>query len=312
VEFLNFGFSQALLELSPKCALRCKHCYVGKQLGFDGDDLNSDDWFKIIDFVSNTGVKKLVFTGGEPLQYKSFYDVLEYGLNHFDDIIVETNGQVVHGLNQYDHVKVAVSFEDATIYRNDLVRGSGAFEMAYHTLQDLQIPKEIRGTVYSNNDVLGMAVMAEKVGADSLFRPFLPTGLGESFRNLLPSRKRIVEVLKQIKGFDQVTYHAHRVRVPSYFLNALHSFHPDIIKKVMEWPVTTGRNDTLVVFGNGDLSFSPLLSGISGDFALNPLRDDETFIYTKLQEALNMDGGVSFGAGKSYSVQDSGEEQENG
>lgn len=69
---------QCTIVLTRKCNLRCNFCYV-KSAGYMPDDqISYENLKKIVDFCSESKVKFIFFTGGEPLLYPYIIDILRY------------------------------------------------------------------------------------------------------------------------------------------------------------------------------------------------------------------------------------------
>ena len=65
------------IYLTQGCNLRCKHCYM-----FSGTKLNNElsveQWMKVLDAFKKAGGKSVTFSGGEPLLYHGFAEVVDY------------------------------------------------------------------------------------------------------------------------------------------------------------------------------------------------------------------------------------------
>lgn len=84
---------QCTIVLTRDCNLRCTFCYV-KSTGYKADDkISYEDLKKIVDFCSESKVKFLFFTGGEPLLYPRIIDILQYikGKQHSMTTAIATN-----------------------------------------------------------------------------------------------------------------------------------------------------------------------------------------------------------------------------
>lgn len=86
--------NQCSIVLTRNCNLRCDFCYV-KDAGYCENEMVSfDNLKKIIDFCCDAKVKYVFFTGGEPLLYPYFNDILIYikEKKHPITTAVATNG----------------------------------------------------------------------------------------------------------------------------------------------------------------------------------------------------------------------------
>lgn len=79
-----------LFELTYGCTYRCPHCYLkGK---YEEGTLSTEDVKKILDGLSELGVLKVIFTGGDPFTRDDFIDVLAYSKKKGFVVTVFTNG----------------------------------------------------------------------------------------------------------------------------------------------------------------------------------------------------------------------------
>ena len=70
--------NQCTIVLTHNCNLRCNFCYA-KSAGYkESDRISIENLKEILSFCSDSKVKYLVFTGGEPLLYPNLVDVLRY------------------------------------------------------------------------------------------------------------------------------------------------------------------------------------------------------------------------------------------
>ena len=73
-------FDYARIALNEKCNLRCVYCMPEEGIKFkpDKDLLSNGEIKRIISLLSDLGVKKIRFTGGEPLLREDIFDLIEY------------------------------------------------------------------------------------------------------------------------------------------------------------------------------------------------------------------------------------------
>ena len=63
--------------LSFRCNFSCQHCYSREEAG---EELSTEDNFKIIDVLAEQQVPFINFGGGEPLIRDDLYDIAEYAV----------------------------------------------------------------------------------------------------------------------------------------------------------------------------------------------------------------------------------------
>ena len=76
--------------ITNQCNLNCKHCNMssGKKLK---DELTLDECCNVIDLLSNEGVQKIMFSGGEPLTRQDFFDIVDYAISKGIFVSITTN-----------------------------------------------------------------------------------------------------------------------------------------------------------------------------------------------------------------------------
>jgi radical SAM protein with 4Fe4S-binding SPASM domain len=91
------GLNLAEMELTNKCNLNCKHCYVNKKVL---SEIPFDKAKKIVSDLNDLGVNRLVFTGGETLLYKKLFDLADYSKElGVPDIVLLSNGILINEQN---------------------------------------------------------------------------------------------------------------------------------------------------------------------------------------------------------------------
>lgn len=95
----KFGrnINYARISLTDRCNLRCVYC-MPSNVKFDKDYINNElsfnDYKFIIKGLSEIGITKIRFTGGEPLLYPNLKELIKFTYEecNIDDIAITTNG----------------------------------------------------------------------------------------------------------------------------------------------------------------------------------------------------------------------------
>lgn len=168
-------YSAAIINVTNRCTLRCKHCFVFRESNPNDPHGEMDDAAmlkEIADRKERHGFDTVLWMGGEPLLRP---DVLREGTKLFSKNIVTTNGTV--DLIDLPRCIYVVSV-DGPPALNDSVRGKGSFEKAMKTLS--RVPEDFGPTVMCQCAVT-------KVNEDSLeelvelIRPTRAEGMTFSF-----------------------------------------------------------------------------------------------------------------------------------
>ena len=95
---------KAMFELTYRCNLRCRHCYMPSHgasahsrtnRNNDQRELSTREVFIILDQLAAAGCLNLGFTGGEPFLRGDILDILEYAKSKGFNIILLTNGTLI-------------------------------------------------------------------------------------------------------------------------------------------------------------------------------------------------------------------------
>jgi len=126
-------------HLTNRCNLRCIHCYMDSG-NLHYDEMSIEEWKNIIDVAaSNFPIWHCTLSGGEPMLYKGWYEILQYAKERGAATAMITNGLLINeGIAEklsevLDHIQVSVDGGSASI--NDEIRGRGTYEAAFSALK---------------------------------------------------------------------------------------------------------------------------------------------------------------------------------
>jgi len=89
-------FDYVRIAVTEKCNLRCTYCMPEEGVDFKNGEqiLSSDEILRVIRLLADTGVKKVRFTGGEPLVRKDIVKLVEGAANtpNIKAVHITTNG----------------------------------------------------------------------------------------------------------------------------------------------------------------------------------------------------------------------------
>ncbi len=116
--------------VTPKCNLRCRHCYASIYSGERELSLNEAKAF--LEEAACLGVKHVHLTGGEPLIRNDIFDIIEAGVDYGLQISIFTNASLINDevaerLNDLN-VFVFTSLDGPNKRVHEAVRGEGAWD----------------------------------------------------------------------------------------------------------------------------------------------------------------------------------------
>jgi radical SAM protein with 4Fe4S-binding SPASM domain len=150
-------------EVTARCNLRCKHCYLHEELttpsAEPGDELGTEECLNIVDQFDEANVFYVGVLGGEPFCRPDIMDILRYMGEKKFWTRVTTNGTLIDETIARDLADIGVkglfvSLEGPHAEINDAIRGTGSFKKAVkgiNYLRDFGIPFEVQMTVNKIN-----------------------------------------------------------------------------------------------------------------------------------------------------------------
>ena len=94
---------EIMIELEPKCNFNCIFCFNKDSFAFNGRDkvetLDKNYIKKIIKAISDSGVKIVRFTGGEPMLRRDIWELMKYAKSKGLKIRLNTNGSLITNKN---------------------------------------------------------------------------------------------------------------------------------------------------------------------------------------------------------------------
>ncbi len=109
--YLDYEYPKEVwFHLTNNCNLTCSHCLFSSSIN-NGKEISKDFILKLIKDLNSLGTNIFIFTGGEPLLYKDFPEIIKLILenNPLNKIAILTNGILIEDL--YNQIKNFVDFE---------------------------------------------------------------------------------------------------------------------------------------------------------------------------------------------------------
>ena len=203
-----FGVNPHIVwEVTRRCNLRCRHCHA-----FGGEpskELSTEEARELIQKLKETGIKTLVFSGGEPLLRKDIFTLISDATEKDFNIFIATNGtlittEVARKLNEYD-VGVVIGIDALRAEIHDELRGSrGAWKAMMRGIEnclryDTYLHFNIVASRMNFEEVPGIIDFGNKIGVFSYFiYNFVPLGRGaEMAENVLTHDEfcRLLQIL---------------------------------------------------------------------------------------------------------------------
>lgn len=186
----------ARISLTDKCNLRCVYCMPEDKVyenNLINDTLSFNDYKFIINGLSQVGIKKIKFTGGEPLLYPHLIELIKYA--HYecniDDISITTNGiglnEIAYELKRSGLKSVNISLDSLKSYKyKSITRGGNLTDVlkSINRCLELGIKVKINCVVikrFNDDEVYDFIEMVNYYPIDVRFIELMPLGEGEYF-----------------------------------------------------------------------------------------------------------------------------------
>ena len=186
----------ARISLTDKCNLRCVYCMPEDKVyenNLINDTLSFNDYKFIINGLSQVGIKKIKFTGGEPLLYPHLIELIKYA--HYecniDDISITTNGiglnEIAYELKRSGLKSVNISLDSLKSYKyKSITRGGNLTDVlkSINRCLELGVKVKINCVVikrFNDDEVYDFIEMANYYPIDVRFIELMPLGEGEYF-----------------------------------------------------------------------------------------------------------------------------------
>ena len=156
-------------QITDRCNLRCRHCYIGDSLH---QDLSFEKILKILKEFEEIQGLRLLLSGGEPLLHPHFWEINEVLRDHAFRSVLLSNGtlitkEIAKRLRVHE---VQVSL-DGMKEGHESIRGKGTFEKTLHSIDHLQkadIRVSIATMIHRKNlnefDSLASLIQSKKIG----------------------------------------------------------------------------------------------------------------------------------------------------
>ncbi len=154
------GFGPVVVwNCTRTCNLKCIHCYADSDYRKYEGELSTNEALKFIDELGEFNVPVLLFSGGEPLMRKDFFQLVEYAQKYNIRLTLSTNGTLIDKTIARRLKNVGISYVGISLdgigSNNDKFRGQeGAFDRALKGIRNcLEIGQRVglRFTINRHN-----------------------------------------------------------------------------------------------------------------------------------------------------------------
>ncbi len=205
------------ISITDACNLVCRHCWVDAGVSATQTYAPVTSLRRIIEEFAALGGEGLRFTGGEPLCYPGWLELVQISRSFgFRTLALQTNGmlfkdQDVDALHELDFpgLSIQISLDGATEAAHDLVRGVGAFKAVMEGILKLveaglapRISLFLTEMRHNLGEIPEMLDFADKMGIGS-FSSGTMVLCGRAAETSLIAPPAVEQYLALIERFDQ-------------------------------------------------------------------------------------------------------------
>lgn len=222
----------ALLEITYRCNEKCIHCYA---VGCNETDkeLSTQEWFSILDQLSDANVLEVTFTGGDVFMRRDFLELFDYAINKrflvniLSNGVLATDEQLRHIAEKYPNNFAISIYGDNAKLHDSITQVHGSFAKSCRALKML---KELGVSITVNNvmmkqnadNYLGIDNLAKELGA-SLKLGTSICGAKNGDLSVLYNRIDDIEAMKKIAA------HIEKFNVEKFHMTPVEQlYHKDI------------------------------------------------------------------------------------
>lgn len=129
-----------LLEITYRCNLKCIHCYVTRNKGWE---LKTKQFFNILDQLKDLGTLHLIISGGEPLVRSDFFEIAEYARKNNFALRIFTNAalinfKIANDIRKLKPIVVEVSLYGLEKTHEEITQVKGSFKKSINGIELLK------------------------------------------------------------------------------------------------------------------------------------------------------------------------------
>lgn len=197
------------ISVTENCNLRCVYC-TEEDLIHSKDFLSSDEIYEIVKECAKLGIKKIRFTGGEPLFRKDILDIFEK-INRVESIeekYITTNGiylsENLDKLKEFGLTGVNISIDSLREERfNKLTKSNNLKRVLESVDKSLNLGIKVKINVVlikgiNDDEIIDFVNLTKDKKIDVRFIELMPIGLGKKYIGI--SNENVREIINE--NFD--------------------------------------------------------------------------------------------------------------
>lgn len=215
----NFGrnINYLRVSLTENCNLRCVYCMpedVTFERGYVNEHLNIEDYKFFIKSMSDMGINKVRFTGGEPLLYPNLDELIRFTKEEcsIDNIGISTNGigfyRVAKKLKESGLSSVNISLDSLKEYKyKNLTRGGQLKDVLRSINEALKVGLKVKVNCvamdgFNDDELYDFMAMTKYSPIDVRFIELMP--IGPAKRIYTRAYLNVGEIIENMDGVYKI------------------------------------------------------------------------------------------------------------
>ncbi len=254
----DYPSKKSLLQITERCNLHCKHCFVSSVCSGQDMDLDLILTKVIPEFVKNN-ISKVTLTGGEPFVYPHLIEVVEALRNNEISVCICTNASLVtsdfvNRIKGLGSIHFNVSLDGFSNDSHGKFRGNDSAGLFTHIMNNIKllgsenmlngilVTPNIYASIEEYKDICQFA--KDNNAKYVLFNPLSEFGRGEESVSLSYTEQQMLDLRKAVEGYSDSKFEIVFIRFPNSNSIPLNK---------------CPAGDIIYIFTNGDIAYCPYM-----------------------------------------------------
>lgn len=216
--------SWAVIEVTESCNFGCMWCYAHSKNGgkYGGRHMSFENLEKLIKLLSDSGIRQITFSGGEPILYPHLKKAVKLAKDSGFIVHMNTNGyfltkELACELKSLGLSQIQTNIDSMDSKRHDYVRGmSGSFDRAIIALKNAReagiiCVSQTVLTKLNENEIFDIFRFARSFGIQRCrVWDITPSGAAEEKMDIRPTN-----YIETLKNLDKLAYDLGAKRIES-------------------------------------------------------------------------------------------------
>ncbi|SHH95254.1 radical SAM additional 4Fe4S-binding SPASM domain-containing protein [Clostridium collagenovorans DSM 3089] len=202
------------LDITSKCNLKCKHCFIGNRSL--ENELNTDEIMRFLKKIKQMGTYQVYIMGGEPFCRKDMVEIIKYikklgmtiSINTNALLISEEDCKELSSILDPECDWIQVSLDGAKPETHDYIRNKQVFNTVINKIKmltenNISVRVNTVVTKVNLNELKDIYNLCYKLGVKRLnYNPLYPFK-GDEYKLSVPSDKEYIKAFEEVLEFHE-------------------------------------------------------------------------------------------------------------